>query len=153
MPNRPNHSDIGGSGYKVNVVAIDGKFVTIQNCYVHSCAATGIYIGGPGSVVNVERTDILQNGHGNECCRLGIARGHSGVYLEQGTAHLSNCNISQNSLNGISAILADNSTLLVEDSGLVSNRSLQLEMPLYESISWKRSVMLAMCNFDYFIFL
>ena len=32
----------------------------------------------------MERTDVLNNGHGNTAFRNGITRGHSVVYLEQG---------------------------------------------------------------------
>lgn len=111
------------------IVNIDGGRVTIKNCYVHDCAATGIYVGGPGSRAQIERTDVVRNGNGNTQHRRGIARGHSGIYLEQGHAQINDCNISLNSLTGISAVSPENAILDLERSDLVSNGSVQLEMP------------------------
>ena len=37
-------SSVSGRG----IVNIDGGNVVIKNCYVHDCAATGVYVGGPG---------------------------------------------------------------------------------------------------------
>lgn len=121
------------------IVNIDGGHVTIRNCYVHDCAATGIYVGGPGSRAEVEKTDVVRNGNGNKYHRRGIARGHSGVYLEQGHARISDCNISQNSLTGISAVSPDNAVLNLEESELVSNGAFQLEMPPAGSIARRES--------------
>lgn len=129
-------SSISGRG----VVNIDGGSATIDSCYIHDCAATGIYVGGPGSVATIERTDVLKNGNGNERNRRGIARGHSGVYLEQGVTTVRDCNISNNSLTGISAISSDNATIAVEETDLMSNGSVQLEMPPTGSASRRRSV-------------
>lgn len=122
------------------VVNIDGGYALINDCYIHNCAATGIYVGGPGSVADVVRTDVVQNGNGNERSRRGIARGHSGVYLEQGIATLRDCNVSDNSLTGISAVSSENATLTVEDTDLMSNGSIQLELPPLGSASHRRSV-------------
>eukprot|EP00814_Leptocylindrus_danicus_P019741 CAMPEP_0116018508 /NCGR_PEP_ID=MMETSP0321-20121206/8688_1 /TAXON_ID=163516 /ORGANISM="Leptocylindrus danicus var. danicus, Strain B650" /LENGTH=591 /DNA_ID=CAMNT_0003488911 /DNA_START=178 /DNA_END=1953 /DNA_ORIENTATION=+ len=122
------------------VVAIDGGKTHISNCYIHDCAATGIYVGGSGSSAFVEQTDVLLNGNGNETARRGIARGHSGIYLEQGSAVLRDCNISSNSLTGISAVSSDNCSLVVENSDLVGNGSMQLEMPPHGTASRARCV-------------
>ena len=116
------------SGSGRGIVAIDGGRIKIRNCYIHNCAATGIYVGGPGSFATIKNTDIVKNGRGNSL-NNGIVRGHSGFYLEQGKATLNNCNISQNYLTGISAISPENAVLTVENSDLKGNRSLQLEMP------------------------
>jgi hypothetical protein len=35
------------------VVVIDGAISSIHNCNVHTCAATGIYVGGSGSLANM----------------------------------------------------------------------------------------------------
>jgi len=131
-----NIMSVSGRG----VVNIDGGFASINDCYIHNCAATGIYVGGPGSVANVARTDVVHNGNGNERSRRGIARGHSGVYLEQGVATLRDCNVSNNSLTGISAVSSDNAALTVEETDLMSNGSIQLEMPPLGSASHRRSV-------------
>jgi hypothetical protein len=122
------------------IVNIDGGHVTIRDCYVHDCAATGIYVGGPGSRATIERTDVVRNGNGNTQHRRGIARGHSGVYLEQGHASIVDCNISSNSLTGISAVSPDNAVLMLEGSDLVANGTLQLEMPPIGTPSYRNSV-------------
>ena len=111
------------------IVNIDGGFSVIQNCYVHDCAATGIYVGGPGTQAVIDSTDVLMNGHGSRNRRGGIRAGHSGVYLEQGKATIRNCNISRNTLTGISAVSLDNAILDMEASDLVANGAAQLEMP------------------------
>ena len=48
-------SSISGRG----AVSIDGGNLFIRKSYIHSCAATGIYVGGPGSTALVEETDII----------------------------------------------------------------------------------------------
>lgn len=122
------------------IVNIDGGHVTITNCYVHDCAATGIYVGGPGSRASIVRTDVVRNGNGNMQHRRGIARGHSGIYLEQGHASIVDCNISQNSLTGISAVSPDNAILNLEESDLVANGTFQLEMPAIGTTAHRNSV-------------
>jgi hypothetical protein len=121
------------------IVNIDGGQLSIRNCYIHDCAATGIYVGGPGSRAEIEQTDVIRNGHGNTTNRRGIARGHSGVYLEQGHASILDCTISQNSLTGISAVSPENAILDLQESELVSNGSFQLEMPGIGSLAYSRS--------------
>jgi len=120
------------------IVNIDGGHVTIRKCYVHDCAATGIYLGG-GSHAVIEQTDVVRNGNGNRAHRRGIPRGHSGIYLEQGQASIVDCNISQNSLTGISAVSPENAVLHLQESELVSNGSFQLEMPGFGTPSHSRS--------------
>lgn len=121
------------------IVNIDGGIAVIRRCYVHDCAATGIYVGGPGSNALIERTDVTHNGNGNRQ-RRGIARGHSGIYLEQGKAVVRDCNISQNSLTGISAVSQENAILSLEESDLIANGAQQLEMPPNGSLSRRRSL-------------
>ena len=58
-----------------------------------------------------------------------MGRGHSGIYLEQGAAHIRDCNVSQNSLTGISVVHPDNAILKLEHSDLISNGTYQLELP------------------------
>lgn len=121
------------------IVNIDGGLTEIRQCYIHDCAATGIYVGGPGSQAVIEQTDVCRNGIGNRN-RRGIARGHSGIYLEQGTAMIRDCNISENSLTGLSAISQENAVLNLEHSDLVANGTVQLEMPPDGSTSHRRSL-------------
>jgi hypothetical protein len=122
------------------IVNIDGGQVTIRKCYVHDCAATGIYVGGPGSRATIDETDVLRNGNGNSLHRRGIARGHSGIYLEQGRADIKNCNVSKNSLTGISAVSPDNAFLNLSMSDLVANGTYQLEMPAVGTVAHRESV-------------
>lgn len=144
LPNKPptaiiDRSDVmslSGRG----VVAIDGGYTTIRRSHIHNCAATGIYVGGPGSMATVETSDIIFNGNGNERHRRGVARGHSGVYLEQGVAIMTDCNISNNALTGISAVSRDNAILTITDSDLMGNGSLQMEMPPNGTESRRKSV-------------
>lgn len=123
-----DHVDIISASGR-GIVNIDGGCLAIRHCCIHDCAATGIYVGGLGSQVTIDHTDVIRNGNGNSRHRRGIARGHSGIYLEQGLAKIANSNISQNSLTGISAVSPSNAILHLEDSELVSNGAFQLEMP------------------------
>mmetsp|Transcript_9252 Transcript_9252/g.13989 ORF Transcript_9252/g.13989 Transcript_9252/m.13989 type:complete len:600 (+) Transcript_9252:400-2199(+) len=142
-PNRPPTALLEGCAVMSvsgrGIVAIDGSSAFIRNSYIHQCAATGIYIGGAGSIARVFSTDVVNNGIGNKRSRRGIARGHSGVYLEQGAAFLSNCNVSHNALTGVSAVSQENCVLKIEDSDLIANGTQQLEMPPDGSTSWRKS--------------
>lgn len=133
-----DHVEITSSSGR-GIVNIDGGHITIRNCYVHDCAATGIYVGGPGSRAAIQRTDVIRNGNGNTQHRRGIASGHSGIYLEQGHAHILDCNISQNSLTGISAVSPENAILNLEQSELISNGTFQLEMPAVGTAAHQQS--------------
>jgi hypothetical protein len=121
------------------IVNIDGGISYVDKCFIHNSAATGLYLGGRGSRVTMTETDVVENGNGNERNNRGVSRGHSGVYIEQGTATIRDCNISKNSLTGISAVSADHSTLQVESSCLQSNGSIQVELPPIGSPSRRRS--------------
>jgi len=122
------------------IVNIDGGKVIIHRCAVSDCAATGIYIGGPGSSAYIEETDVIRNGVGNPRPRRGIARGHSGIYLEQGVARIQESNVSHNTLTGISVVSPENAVLHLEDSTLLSNGTYQLELPPPGTTSRQRCV-------------
>jgi len=128
-------SSLSGRG----MVSIDGGNLVSKRCFVSNCAATGVYVGGPGSSAYVEQTDVICNGHGDKQRRHGVSRGHSGVYLEQGTAVLRECNVSNNSLTGISAVSHHNAFLTVESSDITGNGTIQLEMPPIGSMSREKS--------------
>ena len=121
------------------IVNIDGGIAHINKCFIHNSAATGLYLGGRGSKVTMTETDVVENGNGNERNSRGVTRGHSGVYIEQGVATIRDCNISKNSLTGISAVSTEHSTLQVEGSCLQSNGSIQVELPPVGSPSRRRS--------------
>jgi hypothetical protein len=120
------------------IVTIDGGHLSLTKCAVTDCAATGVYVGGPGSTAMLKATDVLRNGVGNPTYRRGIARGHSGVYLEQGTATVRQSNVSYNTLTGISVVSPDNAILTLHDSTLVGNGTYQLELPPPGSASRRR---------------
>mmetsp|Transcript_27466 Transcript_27466/g.75075 ORF Transcript_27466/g.75075 Transcript_27466/m.75075 type:complete len:616 (-) Transcript_27466:252-2099(-) len=122
------------------IVNIDGGHVKIYNSYIHDCAATGVYIGGSGSRVTLDQTDVLFNGKGNKRNRRGIAPGHSGIYVEQGQATITDCNISGNTLTGISVVSPDNALINLRESDLVSNGTFQLELPGVGTVSHGNSV-------------
>ena len=113
------------------IVCIDGGSMVVRDCAIVGCAATGVYVGGPGSEAVIERTDVVRNGLGNRSCARGrgIGRGHSGVYLEQGVARIVSSNISENVLTGISSVSHESSILHLSDSELNSNGTFQIEMP------------------------
>lgn len=116
------------------VVIIDGAISNIHNCNVHNSAATGVYVGGSGSMATMTQTDVVDCGVGNlSTTRRGVARGHSGVYVEQGLAKIQDCNISGNSLTGISAVSTVQARLHIEESDVRANRSDQMELPPMES--------------------
>ena len=60
--------------------------------------------------------------------------------MESGNAWIVDCNISNNTLTGISAISPDSATLNLQDSDLISNGTFQLEMPAIGSIAHRNSV-------------
>ena len=121
------------------IVNIDGGKVILRHSAVTDCAATGVYIGGPGSHAIIDSSDVIRNGVGNRI-RRGIARGHSGIYLEQGIAGIRNSNVSSNTLTGISVVSPDNAFLALEGSTLMNNGTYQLELPPPGSLSRQRCV-------------
>ena len=126
------------------IVTIDGGSLQMQQTAVTDCAATGVYIGGPGSQAVIESSDVLRNGVGNRSPRIrigGVARGHSGIYLEQGVAQIVDSNISSNTLTGISAVLPDSAILKLEHCDLMGNGTNQLEMPQNGSLARQQSYM------------
>ena len=108
------------------IVAIDGGSIFLQESAVENCAATGVYIGGHGSRAALSGCDVVGNGVGNH---RGIARGHSGIYVEQGRARIVDSNISRNTLTGISVVSHENARLYMENSDLIDNGTFQLEWP------------------------
>ena len=125
------------------MVSIDGGIAQVDYCNIHNCAATGLYLGGNGSVATITRSDVYENGNGNDRRRRAgddnVTRGHSGIYIEQGIATVRDCNISKNSLTGMSGIHQYKATLQIEDSDFISNGSVQLELPPQGTISRDRS--------------
>ena len=129
------------------VVAIDGGFARIKHSYIHNCAATGIYIGNPHLTggAHISNCDILSNGfgsrsemsNGNFRNRGVISRGHSGIYLEQGALKMSSCNVSKNSLTGLSCVSEINCQLQCEDSHVLFNGNGAIDLPGFHSLSYR----------------
>lgn len=123
------------------VVSMDGASVVIQECALMECAATGLYVGGPGSRAVMEESDILGNGIGAARFQ-GIARGHSGIYIEQGWAQIRNCSIRDNVLTGISAVSPDSAILELRRSDLIRNgRGQQIEVPPHGTRARRASIL------------
>lgn len=125
-------SSLSGRG----VVCLDGGHVVVRDTMIFDCAATGLYVGGPGSEADMRRSDVIRNGIGSRLpppSRASggrfVSAGHSGVYLEQGKATIQECNISSNNLTGISAVSHDNAALVLRNSELVANGQVNIERP------------------------
>jgi hypothetical protein len=110
----------------------------MEACAVIKCAATGVYIGGPGSRAELDQSDVVLNGLGSRL-RGGIARGHSGIYLEQGEVKIVDSCISNNTLTGISAVSSQHAFLNMSESELLNNGSFQLELPPSGTPAHRRS--------------
>lgn len=108
------------------IVCMDGASVQLTKSAVYKCAATGVYIGGFSSRAVLKECDVLLNGMGSRLLG-GIARGHSGIYVEQGMAKICQSSICHNSLTGISVVSPDHASLHLEASELVWNGTFQLE--------------------------
>jgi hypothetical protein len=122
------------------VVNIDGGHVDVVSCFIGGCAATGLYVGGPGSSATVQYTDVYNNGRGNPR-RRGIARGHSGVYLEQGVAVLDDCLVAANTLTGISAVSSEKAFLTLRRSTVAQNGTNEMELPPLGTVARRESVL------------
>ena len=106
------------------VVINDGGNIAISHSYIHDCAATGIYVGSNDCSLTLDHSDVISNGHGNQLAAsvraAGVSRGHSGFYLENGNATLSECNITNNSSCGIS-VSSPASRLTMSHTDVVAN--------------------------------
>lgn len=122
------------------IVCMDGGQLSLESSAVIDCAATGVYIGGPGSSAVLQDSDIIGNGIGSSH-RRGIARGHSGIYLEQGHCRITSCNVSSNTLTGISAVSPTAAILTLMDSDLTANGTFQVELPAPHSDARRRAVL------------
>lgn len=111
------------------IVVMNGAHLHVRDSYIHGCAATGLYVGGVHSRAILETVDVTDNGMGNQ--RLGgLARGHSGVYIETGTAIVTNCNVSSNSASGITVISPDEAKLTMESSDVILNGISPVDFPV-----------------------
>jgi hypothetical protein len=126
------------------IVAVGGGRLHVHDSYIHDCAATGVYLGGALSQATLTQTDIVGNGTGNRPCIIagggGIARGHSGVYVEQGTCELNDCSVSRNSASGIcvlpalamdldNSMTAGDSPLTMRKTDVLANECNPLDFP------------------------
>lgn len=109
------------------IVAVEGSLLQLVDCYVHDCAATGVYIGGVATRASLTNCDVLENGTGNQMG--GVARGHSGLYIEQGAVDVDGCSISKNSAAGISVVSRAHSSLTMQNSEIILNGFGPMELP------------------------
>jgi hypothetical protein len=121
------HCEITSSTGRGIVISTGGE-VGMKNCYIHNCAATGIYVGGsPESKVRLDTIDITYNGNGNQAG--GISRSHSGICLEFGQIEILNSNISFNTASGISLVWSQEVKIMIKDSDLIGNGLMPLDTP------------------------
>jgi hypothetical protein len=114
------------------MVVVRGGQLQVHDSYIHDCAATGVYVGGALSKATLLQTDIIGNGTGNRHCTIGgrsVTRGHSGVYVEQGTCELDDCSVSRNSASGIYILArAAESLLTMRKTDVLANEYNPLEL-------------------------
>jgi hypothetical protein len=92
--------------------------------------ATGVYIGGKKqSRATFTKCDIINNGKGSD---IGVSRGHSGVYVERGAAKIIDCNVSHNTLTGVSVVARNEAkgevSIELSNSDVCGNEADQLEL-------------------------
>jgi hypothetical protein len=104
------------------IVAVNGAHVHIKDAYIHDCAATGVYVCGHGTRAVLETVDVTENGEGNQYYG-GIARGQSGICIDQGILCLTDCNVSRNVASGISIISPDLTELTLKNTDILANGS------------------------------
>jgi hypothetical protein len=110
------------------IVMLDGCHLVLNDCFIHDCAGTGVYIGGQRICrFSAQNVDVMENGSGNR--NGGIGRGHSGLYVERGHVVLRNCNISNNTSSGISVVNGRGSFLDMQETDILSNGGSPLDLP------------------------
>jgi hypothetical protein len=102
------------------IMALDGGHVQIKDSYIHDCAATGVFVGGNGSRADLKRVDVTENGTGNQFLG-GIARGHSGLYIDKGAVSITDSNVSRNLGSGIFIVSPDLTELTLEKTDILEN--------------------------------
>jgi hypothetical protein len=102
------------------IMALDGGHVQIKDSYIHDCAATGVFVGGNGSRADLKGVDVTENGTGNQYFG-GIARGHSGIYIDQGVVSIADSNVSLNLGCGIFIVLPDLTELTLAKTDILAN--------------------------------
>lgn len=109
------------------VVAING-FASVTGCFIHRCAATGIYVGDDDGEALIKNCDIVENGVGNQEREEGVGAGHSGVYQERGKVYVENCNVSGNRFTGFSGTNRNILQTSVTNCDFFANSSLPVEV-------------------------
>jgi hypothetical protein len=74
-------------------------------------------------------TDVTTNGLGGNQLTGGIARGHSGIYLEQGQLDICDSNVSLNSASGISVVASGQRRLDIRNTDFVGNGVQPIDVP------------------------
>jgi hypothetical protein len=91
------------------IVISNGAQVIVTRSTIHDCAATGIYLGGDESSLDIITSNILRNGFGrndnDERPRTPtVQAGHSGLYIEAANAEIRNTLVAENCLTGLSVV-------------------------------------------------
>lgn len=90
------------------IVVSNGAEVIVARTTVHDCAATGIYLGGDGSSLDIITSNIIRNGFGRDPLENDaedtVRAGHSGLYVEAADAEIRNTLIAGNCLTGLSVV-------------------------------------------------
>ena len=102
------------------IMALDGGHIQIKDSYIHDCAAAGVFVGGNGSRADLRRVDVTENGTGNYFFG-GIARGHSGIYIDKGVVNITDSNVSRNLGSGIFIVSPDLTELTLEKTDILTN--------------------------------
>ncbi|GMI14402.1 hypothetical protein TrLO_g2419 [Triparma laevis f. longispina] len=93
------------------IVVIAGS-AFLRECDVSDCAATGVYVGSNGhgedaAIAGIYKSSVNRNGQGHDPSlnnQFGeyVNRGHSGVYVQDGSAYVIDSEVSENTYTGIS---------------------------------------------------
>ena len=117
---RLNNVDLSSSSGR-GIVAVGGAKVQLKNTFLHECAATGVYVSGEDTSVEIESCDIVGNGKGSQTGGF-IPSGHSGIFVVEGNVRVENSNISYNMGAGVSVMTTDPvSQISIRDTDLEGN--------------------------------
>lgn len=128
---------VGGQSINNTIANADTDEATTTSSKIIQSTATlqstdvvGNGIGGMAAIEASSYAASLPRGGNNTL----IARGHSGIYLEQGNCTIDNCNVSRNTLTGLSAVSTESAVASVHHTDFVDNGTpIQMELPFHGS--------------------
>jgi hypothetical protein len=95
------------------IVISNGAEVIVARSTIHDCAATGIYLGGDESSLDIITSNIIRNGFGRRPLETAddeqprtpaVQAGHSGLYVEAADAEIRNTLVADNCLSGLTVV-------------------------------------------------